>query len=355
MSNNLENEVEELRKQNRFLDSKMIEIYTLYNISKRLSLATKLEEVFSGSMDVISGSLEIDDFCIMLLDEKGDSLYVNACHGEVDLVGTSFKVGDGVTGMAVQTGEKKLISDVSKCDEFLFYNGKKNNIGSFLCIPLKGKDKEVIGALNVHKSQPDSFTEADLEFFGEIATHIAAAIFKALSLRRMEELSNRDPLTGLFNRRYFFDYFEKEVERVKRHKHHSSLILIDVDYFKNFNDKNGHLLGDEALKTVARILSDNCRVADVIARFGGEEFIIILQETGKAKAVAVAEKIRQAIEDEPVAGEENQPGAKLTATLGVSSMPDDAVFASEIVDCADKALYLGKTMGRNIVVSYMEK
>ncbi|MBE9502639.1 MAG: GGDEF domain-containing protein [Proteobacteria bacterium] len=355
MSKNLEKEIEALKKENRLLDSKIIELYTLYNMSKKLSLAMKLEEIFSGTMEVISGSLDIDDFCIMLLDKKTQSLHISACYGDIDLSGTSFSVGEGVTGMVVKTGERRLISDVSQCEDFLFYKGKKKNIGSFLCVPLKGRDGEVLGAFNVHKHEAHSFTGVDVDFFAEVADHIAAAVYKALSLRRMEELSNRDPLTGLFNRRYFFDHFEKEVERLKRYNHHSSLILLDVDYFKNFNDVNGHLLGDEALKAVAKVLINNTRDADVIARFGGEEFIVILPETEKEKAMAAAEKIRQAIEDEKVAGEENQPGGKLTATIGVSSMPDDAIFASEIVDCADKALYLGKTKGRNIVVAYTEK
>jgi len=118
--------------------------------------------------------------------------------------------------------------------------------------------------------------------------------------------SDFDALTGLYNRRYFFDYFEREMVRAKRYEHNVSIIVIDVDHFKNFNDKNGHVLGDVALKMVASQLTKNLRQSDVVARLGGEEFIVLLTETPKNDAVEVAEKLRKAIELEPIKGEESQ-------------------------------------------------
>lgn len=345
----LEKRIESLEKENIILDSKILELYTLYSISKKLSMATQLEEIFNGTMEHISRSLQIDDFCILLKDESGEVLKVSASHGDVDLTDITLSVGEGLTGKVALTGEKILARDVSKEPEFLFYKGKKKNIGSFLCIPLMGSDGRVIGILNVHKPEVNAFAVTDLELFEEVAGQIAIALDKALSFRNIKELSIRDELTGLYNRRYFFDYFEKDMERAKRYGRELSLIIIDIDYFKNFNDTNGHLLGDKALKKVASLLSDAVRTADVVARFGGEEFVVLLPEVGKDYAMQVAEKLREVIELEKFEGEENQPGGKLTATFGVSSFSDDTAYATELIDCADKALYTGKTKGRNIV------
>lgn len=348
----LENRIKELERENRLLDSKILELYTLYSISKRLSMATHIEEIYSETMEHISSFLNIDDFCIMILDKSKDVLTVSASHSDTDLKDISLAVGEGITGRVPIVGEKILIQDVSKDPDFLFYKGKKRNIGSFLSIPLKSNDKTIIGTLNVHKPEANAILDKDVELFDEVAQQIAVAIEKALSYRNFKELSVRDELTGLYNRRYFFENFEKEMERAKRYKRLLSIIILDIDHFKNFNDKNGHLTGDDALRKVALILKENVRRADILARYGGEEFIVLISEQGKDQALSIAEKLRSAIEETSVAGEENQPGKKLTATLGVASYPVDTDYATELIDCADKALYHGKTKGRNIVVGY---
>ncbi|MDH3972904.1 MAG: sensor domain-containing diguanylate cyclase [Deltaproteobacteria bacterium] len=349
----LEARVEGLEKENRILDSRILELYTLYSISKRLSMTTHLEEIFSETMEHISRSLKIDDFCIMLLDKSNEFLTVSASHSDTDLKNISLSVGEGISGRVPLLGEKVLIQDVSKEPDFLFYKGKKRNIGSFLTIPLKRSDKSIIGTLNVHKPEANAFLEKDVQLFDEVAQQIAVAIDKALSFRNIRELSMRDDLTGLYNRRYFFDTFEKEMERARRFNRNISVIILDIDHFKNFNDKNGHLLGDDALRTVAATLEENVRKADTLARYGGEEFIVLISEQDKTHTVKIAEKLRVAIEEIEVSGEKNQPRGKLTVTLGVSSYPDDTQYATELIDCADKALYSGKTKGRNIVVAFM--
>lgn len=350
--NDLEERISELERENMILDSKVLELYTLYNISKRLGMATQLDEIFNGTMEVISHSLSIDDFCIMLLNDSRDKLVLSASHGDEFLDDVSFDIGEGVTGNAVLTGDLRVIQDVSRCDEFLFYKGQKKNIGSFLCVPLKCKSGLIIGTLNVHKAEPNALSERDIELFSEVSDQIASAINKAISYKNMEELSIRDELTGLYNRRYFFEYFEKEIASANRRRQFIALILIDIDNFKNFNDKNGHILGDNALRSVASILQNNIRTCDVSARYGGEEFIVLLPETDKDGALKLAEKLKTSILHEYIKGQENQPGGNLTASFGVATFPDDAVYATELLDCADRAMYQGKSLGKNIVVSF---
>jgi diguanylate cyclase (GGDEF)-like protein len=126
--------------------------------------------------------------------------------------------------------------------------------------------------------------------------------------------------------------------------------MLDLDAFKHYNDTHGHLVGDQALRTVGRLLLGSTRRADVVARFGGEEFVVLLPESLKAAGAVVAEKIRAAVAQHPLPGREAQPGGRLTITCGVAAYPGDAASGLEVVDAADRALYRGKQQGGNRVV-----
>src|SRR3972149_3636540 len=165
----------------------------------------------------------------------------------------------------------------------------------------------------------------------------------------LKALAITDGLTGLYNYRYFRSALEKEVQSSHRFSRPLSLIMADVDHFKNYNDRNGHAQGDMALKKVAEVLSKTVREVDLGARYGGEEFVVILPETTLEVALNVAERIRRKFEEEEFAYEELQPGGKLTLSLGVATLPADANEAQELVEAADRALYKAKENGRNQV------
>jgi diguanylate cyclase (GGDEF)-like protein len=161
-----------------------------------------------------------------------------------------------------------------------------------------------------------------------------------------------DELTGLFNRRYFNDAIHREVERFKRFGQRFSLVMLDVDHFKRFNDTYGHLAGDDALQAVAGVLRDTARSFDHVVRYGGEEFALILPHTDTEQALAASERLRLAVERRPVPVQD-QP-VQLTVSLGVATFPEDAINARDLVGRADEALYDAKTT-RNRVCSYTEK
>ncbi|RKY77588.1 diguanylate cyclase response regulator [candidate division KSB1 bacterium] len=168
---------------------------------------------------------------------------------------------------------------------------------------------------------------------------------------RLQQLAITDGLTGLFNYRYFREQLEHEINRAERHNLDVSLVMMDIDFFKYYNDRNGHLAGDEVLKHIANILCSNVRKIDIAARYGGEEFALILPETDKNSAVIVAEKIRKLIEDDPIPHEERQPNGKLTISMGVSNFPDDSRTAKGLIEIADRRLYNAKQAGRNVVIA----
>jgi diguanylate cyclase (GGDEF)-like protein len=167
---------------------------------------------------------------------------------------------------------------------------------------------------------------------------------------RLSELAVTDGLTGLFNYRYFRDYFLQELRRAKRHHSFVSLIMLDIDYFKHYNDTHGHLAGDEVLRTLAKLMVANLRNIDVAARYGGEEFALVLSETNKASAWIVAQKIKELVEKHEFASEETQPNGKLTVSMGIATFPDNGDSVEELVHVADQRLYRAKAGGRNRVV-----
>jgi diguanylate cyclase (GGDEF)-like protein len=167
---------------------------------------------------------------------------------------------------------------------------------------------------------------------------------------RLAQLAVTDGLTGLYNHRHFHERLTLEVERSARNGLPLSLLMIDVDHFKYYNDHNGHPAGDEVLRQLSHIMGDGRRANDFVARYGGEEFSIVLVDTSKLTAAQVAERLRERVATFPFEHAANQPGGCLSISIGVASFPDDASDTETLVRQADSALYAAKHGGRNCVV-----
>lgn len=171
-------------------------------------------------------------------------------------------------------------------------------------------------------------------------------------ISKLEELVNKDGLTGVFNHRYFHETLKEKITLSEKEKKPVSLIFVDIDYFKHYNDLYGHQKGDEVLRTIGKILRENLRENDVPARYGGEEFAVILPNTTEEEALALADKIRKIIESTKFYGEENQPKGVLTSSMGISVYPDKAKDDIELIKSADDALYRAKFFNKNRVETY---
>ncbi len=200
-----------------------------------------------------------------------------------------------------------------------------------------------------------SLDRTEWEHLGILSNIISIAIANSLLYNEIKQLSYTDGMTGLHNFRYFKLRLNEEVVRHKRMKTDLSLLILDVDHFKNYNDTLGHPAGDEVLKKFAQILRQTARENDIVARYGGEEFAVILPGTTKAGAVIVAERLRQAIENTYFPHEEIQPLGKVTVSVGLATMPKDASTAEELTQKADAALYYAKRHGRNRVKAFDDK
>lgn len=168
-------------------------------------------------------------------------------------------------------------------------------------------------------------------------------------IKEIQRLTVIDPMTGLYNRRKFDEIMLIEIERALRYKHPVSLLILDVDSFRNYNEKNGHSKGDNVLKEIANLAMIQLRPSDYAFRYGGEEFTILLPEIEKYKAVTVAERIRKSVEEWSFEDQECQPLGRITVSLGVAEYPTDAKSSRALINMADMALYEAKSAGRNRV------
>jgi diguanylate cyclase (GGDEF)-like protein len=178
----------------------------------------------------------------------------------------------------------------------------------------------------------------------------ALAIVQVEKLKAIQETANIDGLTGVFNKRHFQERITAEIRRAEKEGGGVSLLLLDIDDFKNYNDTNGHVAGDEVLKTVGQLLRGSVREDDVVARYGGEEFVILYPGASKALAYRLAQSLRRTVESHPFAGGELQPLGAVTISGGVASYPLDAQGEVELIRAADEALYQAKNAGRNRIV-----
>ncbi len=222
--------------------------------------------------------------------------------------------------------------------------------GALVSLPLVSGDR-VVGLLEVRRDTPGAFDPDEIALFVLTASVAAGSMVRAEVL---EKLIFVDRLTGLWNRGYFDDQIEREIERANRMGTSLALLMADVDHFKRINDRYGHVVGDHALAHVAAIVRSNIRQIDVAARYGGEEFAILLPSITRARAARTAERLRRVVADTKFAEviPELQE-ARLSISLGFALYPDDAATAKQLVDRADRvALYAAKTRGRNRVVPW---
>lgn len=222
--------------------------------------------------------------------------------------------------------------------------------GALVTIPLVSGER-LTGVMEVLRERPGAFDDEELRFFSLTALIAGGMMARAEVL---EKLIFLDKLTGLYNRAYFDDAIEREIERANRQGTSVALVMIDVDHFKKINDTHGHLVGDRTLAHLASIVHGNIRQIDVAARFGGEEFAILLPTTTRARADLTADRLRRTVYDTRFGDAIPELGdTRVSFSAGIALYPDDAATAKQLIDRADRvALYTAKSRGRNRVVSW---
>jgi diguanylate cyclase (GGDEF)-like protein len=217
-----------------------------------------------------------------------------------------------------------------------------------MLVPLVAHGKAT-GVLAAESPGVDAFSEKDLKMLSVVARSASVAMDNASLHRKMEELTITDELTGIYNYRYFSMKLKEELRRADRYNLPLSLIMLDIDWFKTFNDTYGHEVGNIVLKGITGVVKECIRDVDIFARYGGEEFVIILPQTPREEVTKIGERIRRQIEKAAFDGSGNIDDLKVTVSVGISSFPENGRPNEELLSLVDQALYRAKGSGKNTV------
>ncbi len=332
---------------------------TLTHISHRIfglsSHFREPERLYQGIVSEASSLVGAEKCSLMMPDYGENMLRVFASKGINKWLMGNVRVrpGEGIAGRVYERGEAVSTDREEMILEYAASVKPHYRTPSSVSLPLKVAD-ETIGVLNLSdKYSGEPFSEEDISSLFSFASQ-ASVLLRLCDYHerseQMRELSITDPLTGLYNRRYFNIRLDEESQRAKRYDLEMSLVMMDIDNFKLFNDSEGHLAGDFILKEVASIMSAAVRANDILVRFGGEEFVILMPQTSKAEALWVAERIRNNIRDHIQPSWKRFPSKHITISAGISMFPDCGGLKDGLIMCADRALYEAKTKGKDRVV-----
>ena len=313
-------------------------------VAKKTTRVLDLDELLPVVCRVLMELFGIDHAAVLLAE--GDSLRVRAYEGRLTpnlAMGALLSPGAGLAARAMASGRCVIENDVANVQGYIAGFAETQ---SEMCVPLVIFG-EKLGVLALDSASKNAFDNDDVQPLESVADICAAAIQNAHNFDRMKQLAYVDGLTGIHNRRYFEMRIVEELERAGRFQGRMSVIMVDIDHFKKMNDEFGHLLGDEMLRSVSSILKQQLRKMDMVCRYGGDEFAIVVPETTGESAMRVAEKLRRQVETHFFPGVPRP----VTISCGVADYPAHGVTRDEVVAAADSALYQAKQEGRNRVAS----
>jgi diguanylate cyclase (GGDEF)-like protein len=346
----------DIRDRDR-MESTAIAFSTLLDVSRALSSKLDLNHRLQTMADKVKQIIPYDQ-CFIFLVEEGERRARLAVHRGLDqdeAEGESIALRDGYVSLIVKNRHTVLFTDLKERKRRfqLFPTDCPIRIspGSFMGLPMVVEDR-VIGVFAITADRTDAFSGHHKDFLETLCHQAALSVSDAQLHDQVARLATTDGLTGIPNHRKFQERLVDEFERQNRRPGYFSLIMLDVDHFKQINDTFGHPVGDQVLKRLAAILSRMLRKVDTVARYGGEEFSLLLHNAGKREALRLAERIRKTVEDTRF--EVGIHRIPVTVSMGVATFPEDTRLRQNLLEQADQALYAAKKSGRNRVCTYPE-
>ncbi|MDT5123344.1 MAG: hypothetical protein QOC96_2826 [Acidobacteriota bacterium] len=339
----------ELEQRARFADY-------MQNFGEQIN-TTKPNDTYEAILRMSADLLNAERGSLLLFDEPSNELAVIAAIGPRAEVAREMRVrmGEGIAGSVMFNGRPLVVRDVDSTGHTPAPAERSYKTKSFISYPISISGRKV-GVLNVtDKAGGGSYDDVDLSLIESIAPQMALALDRAEwqeKANQFQLMSITDPLTGLLNRRYLIERLAEELRRSKRQDYAMSFMMIDIDDFKIYNDRNGHQAGDLALEMTAQCLKSALRGADVASRYGGEEFCILLPQTTLEEAAAIAERIKRRVLRMRFPHGKTQPLGAVTVSIGISAFHPGVETPEAMIEYADRALYLAKHHGKNRVETY---
>jgi diguanylate cyclase (GGDEF)-like protein len=331
----------------------------LRRTAKRLAILTDIvktansilepRKVIELIMEKIQQLIPSEAWSMLMVDEEKQELTFELALGAKGKEVSAFriKMGEGIAGWVAQTGKPTIVNDTQKDPRFArrFDTKTQFSTQSILCAPLISRGR-TIGVVEIINKLGGRFSQSDLEILLTLVEPCAIAIENAILFQRTEQLTITDDLTKLFNSRYLNLYISREIKRCKRHGIPLAVIFLDLDGFKGINDQYGHLAGSGTLAEVGAILGQGVRESDILARYGGDEFVVVLPETPASGALVIAERLRKSIEEHSFL-EGQGLSARISASFGIAAYPDHALTPEGLIQKADQAMYRVKERDKN--------
>ena len=334
-----------LEKTQANLEANVQYLRTMAEVSTVITGTLDPEELYRIIPERVMTKLGLNDFCIMLYSRETGRLEAKSVSSgdRGAMPGFTLAPGEGVAGKVFATGEPAWIPDVRSSKDFLHYGGRRADVRSFMCVPLVSKGRN-IGVLLLNHPEPNAFEPELLPTMRMLASYLAIAIENAGMFGLLKSLAEKDSLTLLHNHGSFHEKLAIELERANRYVRPMGVIMLDVDSFKEINDRYGHTTGDRVLALVGGALGAHLRKTDIAARYGGDEFAVILPETDFSSATVIAERISEGISNVRLdIGGGNV--ISFTASIGYASCGHDAPGRGEILNTADRLMYDSKRRG----------
>lgn len=351
-------QTDELNEKNKVLEQKVYYLNNLIEMSYELHSVLELDKLVNIALFALISHLGSKSAALLMATSPLDSKIVPLDSKgllESDASAISIDRFDPVYKYFKETDRPELIERLLKGHPDMEKNlAPMVDAGVELIAPVHHGEHLDGFVLLGKRLKNQEYTDSEIDVLKMFISMLAVAISNASMYEKIKELSYTDGMTQLHNYRYFEKRLSEELARCKRNKIPLSMIILDVDNFKNYNDTLGHQAGDEALRILGNVLKETARNVDIVCRYGGEEFATILPNIDEEGAAIFGERVRSAVEKQAFPKEEIQPKGKVTVSVGVSSFPRDADEISDLIYKADLSLYHAKHTGRNKVVLYDE-
>ena len=325
------------------------ELNIFHDVAKALTSSLDLDSILQTIMEKMAEYFQPDTWSLLMVDAERDELYFAIAVGSAAeaLKNVRLKIGEGIAGHVAKHGEKLVVPDVMTDPRFTkrIDEMTKWETRSIICVPVRSKLR-VLGVIQLVNVDMAHFGDDESFFLQALCDYAAIAIENARSVEKIQELTITDDCTGLYNARHLYKTLEKEVYRSARFAYEFTVLFIDLDHFKQVNDTHGHLIGSKLLAEIGYLVKAQLRLIDYAFRYGGDEFVILLPQTGKDQALVVARRLRDSLRTSMFCKEEGL-NLNVRASIGVATYPHDAKTPHDVIRQADEMMYLVKNTTRD--------